>query len=43
LAYAASPPNLVPLVSSELAESAEKYGMTSLEPAAFDHFGVPLV
>jgi hypothetical protein len=42
LAYAA-PLDLAPLVSGELADSPEKYGMTSLEPAAFDRHGVPLV
>ncbi|MDQ3318285.1 MAG: DUF839 domain-containing protein, partial [Actinomycetota bacterium] len=40
---AASPPErLAPKVSGELAEAADRYGMSSLEAAAYDRLGVPL-
>ncbi len=32
-----------PVISGELAEAAERYGLTQLEAAAYDRLGVPLV
>jgi hypothetical protein len=43
MAAAAPPAHLAPSVSGELAEAAERYGMTRLEAAAYDRLGVPLV
>ncbi|MBA3473212.1 MAG: DUF839 domain-containing protein [Rubrobacter sp.] len=42
LAYAAPPAELAPRISGELAEAAERYGMSTLEAAAYDRLGVPL-
>lgn len=42
MAIAAPPARLAPKVSGELAEAAEKHGMTKLEAAAFDRLGVSL-
>jgi secreted PhoX family phosphatase len=41
-AVAAPPAHLAPFVSGELAEAAERYGMSKLEAAAFASLGVPL-
>jgi secreted PhoX family phosphatase len=43
MATAAPPAALAPLVSGELAEAAQKYGLSTLEAAAFERLGVPLV
>jgi secreted PhoX family phosphatase len=43
MAVAAPPVHLAPSVPGELAEAAERYGMTRLEAAAFASLGVPLV
>ncbi len=43
MAAAAPPPELAPRISGELAEAAQRYGMTALEAAAFDRLGVPIV
>jgi secreted PhoX family phosphatase len=42
MAAAAPPRALAPHVSGELAEAAERHGMTRLEAAAYDRLGVPL-
>jgi hypothetical protein len=43
MTVAESPAHLAPRVSGELAEAAERYGMSELEAAAFASLGVPLV
>ena len=43
MAYAAPPAELAPLISGELADAAERYGMSALEAAAYDRLSVPLV
>jgi uncharacterized protein len=43
MAHAAPPAGLGPKVSGELAEAAQRYGLTGLEAAAYDRLGVPLV
>ena len=43
MAVAAPPSHMAPRVSGELAEAARTFGMSSLEAAAFDRLGVPLV
>jgi secreted PhoX family phosphatase len=43
MAVAAPPEELAPRVSGELAEAAERYGMTTLEAPAFDRLDVPLI
>ena len=42
MSVAAPPEELAPRVSGELAEAANRYGMGTLEAAAFDRLGVPL-
>jgi uncharacterized protein len=42
MAVAAPPESLAPEVSGELAEAAERYGMSKLEAAAFVSLGIPL-
>ena len=42
MAVAAPPAHLAPSVSREVAEAAERYGMSKLEAAAFVSLGVPL-
>jgi hypothetical protein len=42
MALAPPPANLGPQISSELAEAAERHGLTALEAAAYDRLGVPL-
>lgn len=42
MAAAAPPPGLAPRIGGELAEAADRYGMTPLEASAFDRLGVPL-
>ncbi len=42
MANAAPPEEFAPRVSGELAEAAEKHGMSNLEAAAYDRLGVPL-
>lgn len=42
MATATPPASLAPKVSGELAEAAEKFGMSTLEAAAYDRLGVPL-
>lgn len=42
MARSAPPAELAPMISEELAESAQRYGMTRLEAAAYDRLGVPL-
>lgn len=42
MAVAEPPAHLAPRVSGELAEAAERYGMSKLEAAAFASLGVPL-
>lgn len=43
MSYAAPPAELAPQISGELAEAAQRYGMSSLEAAAYDRLGVPLM
>ncbi len=43
MSYAAPPKEFAPQISGELAEAAERYGMSTLEAAAYDRLGVPLV
>jgi secreted PhoX family phosphatase len=43
MATAAPPESMAPRVSGELAEAAEKLGMSQLEAAAYDRLGVSLV
>ena len=42
MAVAAPPAHMAPRVSGELAEAAQKFGMSPLEAAAFERLGVPL-
>ena len=42
MAVAAPPEFMAPVVSGELAEAAEKFGMSNLEAAAYQSLGVPL-
>jgi secreted PhoX family phosphatase len=42
MAAAQPPAHYAPRISGELAEAAERYGLTPLEAAAFDRLGVPL-
>ena len=42
MAKAAPPALLAPQVSGELAEAAQKYGLSILEAAAFERLGVPV-
>ncbi len=42
MAKAAPPEGFAPRISGELAEAAERYGMSDLEAAAYDRLGVPL-
>jgi secreted PhoX family phosphatase len=42
MGVAAPPKSLAPEVSGELAEAAERHGMSTLEAAAYDRLGVPL-
>ena len=42
MGVAAPPKSLAPNVSGELAEAAERHGMSTLEAAAYDRLGVPL-
>jgi hypothetical protein len=42
MAVAAPPEFMTPKISGELAEAAERYGMSKLEAAAFASLGVPL-
>ena len=42
MAVAAPPEFMVPVVTGELAEAAEKFGMSNLEAAAYQSLGVPL-
>ena len=42
MAVAAPPDFMAPVVSGELAEAAEKFGMSNLEAAAYQSLGVPL-
>jgi hypothetical protein len=42
MSAAAPPEEFAPRVSGELAEAAGRYGMGTLEAAAFDRLGVPL-
>jgi secreted PhoX family phosphatase len=43
MAVAAPPKSMAPRVSGELAEAAGRYGMSTLEAAAFERLGVSLV
>jgi hypothetical protein len=43
MAAAAPPESMMPVVSDELAEAAEKFGLSTLEAAAYDRLGVSLV
>jgi hypothetical protein len=43
LAHAAPTTEYSPRISGELAEAAERYGLTRLEAAAYDRLGVPLL
>jgi hypothetical protein len=43
MAYAAPPAHLAPQLTGELAEAAERFGMSTLEAAAYDRLAVPLV
>jgi secreted PhoX family phosphatase len=43
IAHAAPPARYAPKISGELAEAAERSGLTRLEAAAYDRLGVPLV
>ena len=42
MAVAAPPNELAPRISGELAEAAQRYGMGSLEVAAYDRLGARL-
>jgi hypothetical protein len=42
MAHAAPPARYAPRISGELAEAAERYGLTALEAAAYDCLGVSL-
>ncbi|MDP9379323.1 MAG: PhoX family protein [Chloroflexota bacterium] len=42
MASAAPPAHLAPMLSSDLVEAAQKYGLSYLEAAAYDRLGVPL-
>ena len=42
MAHAAPPPQLAPQVSGELAEAADRYGMSPWEAAAYDRLGVSI-
>ena len=42
MSTAAPPEQFAPSLSGELAEAADKYGMSNLEAAAFDRLGAPL-
>ena len=42
MSVAAPPEEFAPRVSGELAEAADRYGMSTLEAAAFDRLGAPL-
>ena len=42
MAVAAPPAALAPRISGELAEAAERSGMSPLEAAAYDRLGVPV-
>jgi uncharacterized protein len=42
MALAPPPANLGPQISGELAEAADRHGLTALEAAAYDRLGVPL-
>lgn len=43
MSYAAPPKEFAPQISGELAEAAGRYGMSTLEAAAYDRLGVSLV
>ena len=43
MATAAPPKEMAPRISPELAEAAQRYGMSDLEAAAFDRLGAKLV
>ena len=43
MAVAAPPAHLAPRISGELAEAAQRYGLSTLEAAAYERLGVPLV
>lgn len=43
MAFAAPPAHLAPRMSGELLEAAAKYGLSPLEAAAYQRFGVPLL
>ena len=43
LTFAAPPPGLGPVLSGQLLEAAKQYGLSPLEAAAFQRFGVPLL
>lgn len=43
MAVAAPPESMMPVISDELAEAAEKLGLSTLEAAAYDRLGVSLV
>jgi len=43
MAHAGPPPYMAPRISGELAEAAERYGMTQLQAAAFDRLGFSLL
>ena len=43
MAHAAPPARYAPKLSRELAQAAERYGLTPLEAAAYDRLGVPLL
>jgi hypothetical protein len=42
MAVAPPPAHLGPQISGELAEAAERHGLTALEAAAYDRLGVSL-
>ena len=42
MALAEPPPGLAPVISGELAEAAERHGLSQLEAAAYDRLGVPM-
>jgi uncharacterized protein len=43
MAHADPPAGYGPLISGELAEAAQRYGLTKLEAAAYQRLGIPLV
>jgi hypothetical protein len=43
MVFAPPPSRYAPAISGELAEAAQRYGLSRLEAAAYERIGVPLV